>query len=267
MYDNFDKKDNNLNLNNKNIHSIMEIKSALNPEIKLNLDSNSLIVEQFWYALALCHTCSIQLDEQGKEEYTCVSPDSIELVKTARDQGWKLTQSGTTSIKRIQLGNYSDKTIDFERLELIEFSSDRKRETVIVKEKNTDNEENNNDGENNTIIKLYCKGADSIIEERLSKKTPKNILKQCKFYVNKFSALGFRTLFIAMKVLSQEEYNTFNSALKEAQMSLENKDEKVAAVYETIEKDLFLLGTTIVEDKLQDKVPETIRDLRLQLII
>ena len=266
MYDNFDKKDNNLNLNNKNIHSIMEIKSALNPEIKLNLDSNSLIVEQFWYALALCHTCSIQLDEQGKEEYTCVSPDSIELVKTARDQGWKLTQSGTTSIKRIQLGYYSDKTIDFERLELIEFSSDRKRETVIVKEKNTDNEENNNDGENNTIIKLYCKGADSIIEERLSKKTPKNILKQCKFYVNKFSALGFRTLFIAMKVLSQEEYNTFNSALKEAQMSLENKDEKVAAVYETIEKDLFLLGTTIVEDKLQDKVPETIRDLRLAKI-
>ena len=266
MYDNFDKKENNLNLNNKNIHSIIDMKSELNPEIKLKLDTNALIMEQFWYALALCHTCSIQLDEQGKEEYACISPDSIELVKAARDQGWKLTQSEATSIKRILLGYYTEKTIDFERLELIEFTSDRKRETVIVKEKNTDNENYNNNSENNKIIKLYCKGADSIIEERLSKKTPKNILKQCKYYVNKFSALGFRTLFIAMKVLSQEEYNKFSSALKEAQMSLEKKDEKVAAVYETIEKDLFLLGTTIVEDKLQDKVPETIRDLRLAKI-
>ena len=46
-------------------------------------------------------------------------------------------------------------------------------------------------------------------------------------------------------------------------MSLEDKDKKVAEVYATVENNIFLLGTTIVEDKLQDKVPETIRDLRL----
>ena len=258
MFENFQK---NGNTSNKNFKSSITLISELNPEIKLILDSNELIMEQFWYALALCHTCSIQLDNEGKEEYACVSPDSIELVKAARDQGWKLTESGTTSIKRISLG-LNDVIIDFERLELIEFSSDRKRETVLVKEKNTNSISN----ENNTIIKLYCKGADSIIEERLSNQTPPNILKQCKYYVNKFSALGFRTLFIAMKILSQDEYEQFNKALKEAQMSLQNKDEKVAEVYATIEKDLFLLGSTIVEDKLQDLVPETIRDLRLAKI-
>ena len=258
MFENIQKKEISYN---KNFLSSITLISESNPEIKLILDSNNLIMEQFWYALALCHTCSIQLDNEGKEEYACVSPDSIELVKAARDQGWKLTESGTTSIKRINLG-YNDDIIDFERLELIEFSSDRKRETVIVKEKIVSNEQS----ENNAIIKLYCKGADSIIEERLSSQTPQNILKQCKYYVNKFSALGFRTLFIAMKILSLEEYNQFNEALKEAQMSLQNKDEKVAEVYETIEKNLFLLGSTIVEDKLQDLVPETIRDLRLSKI-
>ena len=258
MYDNFEKTENNLNLNNK--ANIIEIASKFNPELKLVLNTNELIIEQFWIALSLCHTCSIQLDQQGKEEYACVSPDSIELVKAAKDQGWKLIDSGTNNIKRIQLGYNSDKIADFERLELIEFSSDRKRETIIVKEKCK--EEDNN----NSIIKLYCKGADSIIEERLSNKTPKNILNQCKYYVNKFSALGFRTLFIAMKILSQEEYDKFSSDLKEAQMSLENKEQKVAKVYETIENELFLLGTTIVEDKLQDLVPETIRDLRLAKI-
>ena len=250
MFDNFTFTKNSLNFNTNNE---IIIASESDAEIKLELKTTKDLIEQFWYALALCHTCSIQLDEKGVQEYACVSPDSIELVKAAKNQGWELIESGSTSIKRIKLGNNDNNIIDFERLELIEFSSDRKRETVIVKEK--DNE--------NAVIKLYIKGADSIIEERLSKNTPKNILNQCKYYVNKFSVLGFRTLFIAMKILSQEEYNKFSSDLKEAQMSLENKDEKVAEVYNSIEKNLILLGATIVEDKLQDLVPETIRDLRL----
>ena len=249
MYDNFQETKNNLNFNN---NSEIVIPSE-DDEVKLSLRSTKELIEQFWYALALCHTCSIQIDENGNQEYACVSPDSIELVKAAKNQGWELIESGTTSIKRIKIGNEGNNQIDFERLELIEFSSDRKRETVIVKEKEN----------NNAIIKLYIKGADSIIEERLSQNTPKNILNQCKYYVNKFSVLGYRTLFIAMKILSQEEYNKFSSDLKEAQMSLEDKDQKVNEVYNTIERNLILIGATIVEDKLQDLVPETIRDLRL----
>ena len=261
MYENFCIKEGNLKPN-KNNYSSYIIESEENPEIKIPLNTNELLLEQFWYALALCHTCSIQLNEKGIEEYACVSPDSIELVKAAREQGWKFSESGTNSIKRIQIGigNNKEEIIDFERLQLIEFSSDRKRETVIVKKKNSKNNINND------IIKLYCKGADSIIEERLSNKTPKIILNQCKYYVNKFSALGFRTLFIAMKILSQEEYDKFNLRLKNAQNETENKEQKISQVYEDIEKDLFLLGTTIVEDKLQDLVPETIRDLRLAKI-
>ena len=265
MYDNFNKKENKLNLNKinyKKSYSSYVIESETNPEIKLPLDTNELLLEQYWYALALCHTCSIQLDEKGVEEYACVSPDSIELVKAARDQGWKFSESGTTSIKRVKVGYHTEEFIDFERLQLIEFSSDRKRETVIVKERINKNANN----VKNEIIKLYCKGADSIIEERLSTKNPKNILKQCKYYVNRFSALGFRTLFIAMKILSIEEYNKFNNDLKEAQLELEDKDQKIADVYESIENNLYLLGTTIVEDKLQDLVPQTIRDLRLAKI-
>ena len=252
MYENFEKID-----SKPKIFSSL-FSSDTNEKEILSLDSNDLL-EQFWYALALCHTCSIQSNEKGEEEYACVSPDSIELVKAAKDQGWRFTESGTNGIRRIRVGFYEYKIIDFEKLQLIEFSSDRKRETIIVREKNYKDTKN-------SIIKLFCKGADSIIEERLSNRTPKNILKQCKYYVNKFSDLGLRTLFIAMRVISQEEYDLFSSSLKEAQMSLQNKEEEVAKVYETIERDLFLLGATIVEDKLQDLVPETIRDLRLAKI-
>ena len=218
--------------------------------VNLSLEKTDELIEHFWTALSLCHTCSVEVNEE-KEEYICVSPDSIELVKAARAQGWKYEDSGNPDIKQISLGfGDNNKKIKYEKKEIIEFSSDRKRETIIVKTPD------------NKII-LYCKGADSIIEQRLSKKSDQEILKQCKHYVDKFSAQGLRTLFIAMKVISENEYNTFAKNLKEAQMSLDDKEKKVNEVCNTIEKNLYLIGTTIVEDKLQEKVPETIRDLRL----
>ena len=218
-------------------------------KVKLSLETSAKLINEFWQALALCHDCSIQKNDDGTEDYIGMSPDSIELVKSAKLQGYALVESGTSSIKRLNMGEDAKEHRDFEKLQLIEFSSDRKRETIIVKE--------------GDVIKLYIKGADSIIEERLSKQTRPEILTLCKSYVNKFSAQGYRTLFIGMKVLSQEEYDAFATALNEANLSMEDKDKKVADVIKTVEKDIYLLGATIVEDKLQDKVPETIRDLRL----
>lgn len=46
-------------------------------------------------------------------------------------------------------------------------------------------------------------------------------------------------------------------------MSHENKDDKLDAIYEEIEKDMTLLGVTAIEDKLQDGVPQTIANLGL----
>ena len=225
------------------------LKSKKDNSVKLSLENPKDIIENFWYGLSLCHSCTIQSNDDGTEEYICVSPDSIELVKSAKDQGWRFIESGSSSIKRIRLGKDGLIRNDIERLQLIEFTSDRKRETVIVKDRG--------------IIKVYVKGADSIIEERLSKKTPESILKQCKYYVNKFSAQGFRTLFIAMRILSQEEYDEYEKKLNKAQMSEQDKDKKVEEVNNTIENDLFLIGTTIVEDKLQENVPETIKKMRI----
>ena len=64
-------------------------------------------------ALSLCHTCSLQYDEDDNLEYAFVSPDSIELVNTAKIKGWELTYSVTTNIKRIKLGNNDRNIIDF----------------------------------------------------------------------------------------------------------------------------------------------------------
>lgn len=41
-------------------------------------------------------------------------------------------------------------------------------------------------------------------------------------------------------------------------MELQNREEKVAEVDELIEKELILIGSTAIEDRLQDDVPDTI---------
>ena len=225
------------------------LKSDQDPNTSINLENSKDLIENYWYALALCHSCSVQTNDNGEEDYICVSPDSIELVKTAKSQGFHLTKSENASIKKIILGGDINNCAEVELLQLIEFSSDRKRETVIVKDRG--------------VIKLYCKGADSIIKARTSPNTPEQILKQGEYYVDKFSKQGFRTLFVSMKILSQNEYDSFAKEVKEASTSLENKEELLAKAYEKVENNLYIIGATIVEDKLQENVPETIRDLRL----
>ena len=49
-------------------------------------------------------------------------------------------------------------------------------------------------------------------------------------------------------------------------MNLAKKVTLVVKFYDEIERDLELIGATIVEDKLQDLVPETIKDLRMDVI-
>ena len=54
------------------------------------------------------------------------------------------------------------------------------------------------------VIKMYIKGADSIIIERLNSEQP--FLKKNEFFINEFSKQGLRTLAIAMRVISEAEY-------------------------------------------------------------
>ena len=259
--------------------------------ICLDLDTSDKIIEEYWKALALCHDCNIQ-----NGEYIGMSPDNIELVKSARLQGFKFDESASTSNLTISYNiadnnmlnnkennkdiikekenksnnnyfnlkrnnsinsvnnnneNLLTKTIHkqtFEKLCHIEFSSDRKRESIFVKEGH--------------YYKLYMKGADSIIEGLLDESTPPKVLEKSRYFVNLFSAQGYRTLFIAMRLLTEEEYEDFIYDLNKAQSEIKNKKKKLEEIYASIERNLTLLGSTIVEDKLQENVPEVIKELR-----
>ena len=107
-----------------------------------------------------------------------------------------------------------------------------------------------------------CKGADSIMLPRLSKES-KN--QQQLMFVQRellnFAKEGLRTLVVCQKEMDQQEYDKLNNKIYEIKTSdapLTKKEEQLAALYDSYERDLTYGGSSAIEDKLQYGVPETI---------
>lgn len=109
-------------------------------------------------------------------------------------------------------------------------------------------------------IKLYCKGADSVIFERLNP-VSEDVKEETIDHLSRFASEGLRTLCLAKRVLDEEVFVNWRSRLQEAATSLENREDKINNLYEEIEQDLILVGATAIEDKLQEGVPQTIANL------
>jgi len=73
---------------------------------------------------------------------------------------------------------------------------------------------------------------------------------------------GLRTLVVAKKVLTEEQYSDFETRYNAARLSITDRVAKVAAVTESLERELELLCLTGVEDRLQENVRPTLELLR-----
>ena len=109
-------------------------------------------------------------------------------------------------------------------------------------------------------ILVMCKGADSIILPLLHKEA-QNVEKTVKM-LEGYSKEGLRTLLIAEKEISEDDYNMWNVKYQQALIAKSNREEKVAEVSEEIETEFYLIGSTAIEDKLQDDVADTIEFLK-----
>jgi len=82
-------------------------------------------------------------------------------------------------------------------------------------------------------------------------------------YINKFASKGYRTLIIGMKVIKYEEYLEWEGVYDSLHNDIENDNSaELATLISSIESELFLLGTTALEDKLQENVHECIEEFR-----
>jgi magnesium-transporting ATPase (P-type) len=133
---------------------------------------------------------------------------------------------------------------------LFEFDNKRKMMSVIIEEKK--------DGK--TYFKLLCKGADSAVLSRLSTSIDQPFLSANKEHLEEWAKYGLRTLCMAMKIISKEEMDAIVARLTSSSLSAD-KEKLMEVLMAEVEKDMFLLGCSAVEDRLQDEVPETIARL------
>jgi phospholipid-translocating ATPase len=107
----------------------------------------------FILSMALCHTCVPEKDEDGNVTFQAASPDELALVNAAQDLGYVVVNrlSNSITIKVFLSGTSEDPSYEsFEVLDIIEFSSARKRMSVIVRMPDQ-------------RICIFCKGADSTV--------------------------------------------------------------------------------------------------------
>ena len=78
-----------------------------------------------------------------------------------------------------------------------------------------------------------------------------------------YATEGLRTLCIASRDIPEQEYKQWVKIYNEAAATINGRGEALDKAAELIERDLFLLGATAIEDKLQDGVPDTIHTLQM----
>ncbi|XP_051928703.1 LOW QUALITY PROTEIN: phospholipid-transporting ATPase IF-like [Hippocampus zosterae] len=214
----------------------------------------------FLKAVSLCHTVQISYDQPdclsgagdpfshvngfsaNEMEYYAASPDEKALVEAAKRIGVTFTgiRGDTMEIKTL------GKAEKYKLLHVLEFDANRRRMSVIL--------ESPSGGK-----VLFTKGAESAV---LPFATSGEIEKT-RIHVDEFALRGLRTLVVACRHFSPQEYIEVDKHLNSARTALQQREERLQQAFGYVEKNLRVLGATGVEDKLQDKVQETIESLRL----
>ncbi|CAK9154039.1 unnamed protein product [Ilex paraguariensis] len=214
-------------------------------------EPNADIILLFFRIIALCHTAIPEVNEEtGSFNYEAESPDEGAFLVAAREFGFEFCKRTQSSIFIRERGPSFQESIErkFKILNLLDFTSKRKRMSVIVRD------------EYGQIL-LLCKGADSIIFDRLSK-SGRMFEEATTKHLNEYGEVGLRTLALAYRKLEEAEYSAWNEEFHKAKTSISaDREAMLERVSDLMERDLMLVGATAVEDKLQKGVPQCIDKL------
>uniref|UniRef100_A0A2K6GCR0 Phospholipid-transporting ATPase IB n=1 Tax=Propithecus coquereli TaxID=379532 RepID=A0A2K6GCR0_PROCO len=201
--------------------------------VKYLSDPTAPCIQEFLTLLAVCHTVVPEKDGDNII-YQASSPDEAALVKGARKLGFVFTARTPYSVIIEAMGQEQT----FGILNVLEFSSDRKRMSVIVRTPSGQ-------------LRLYCKGADNVIFERLSKDS--KYMEETLCHLEYFATEGLRTLCVAYADLSENEYEEWLKVYQEASTILKDRAQRLEECYEIIEK-VSACDLVFVAHRRNDKV-------------
>jgi phospholipid-transporting ATPase len=204
-----------------------------------NSDNTIIGVDkQFIQAMALCHTVLI---DKRNGTLQASSPDELALLAAAKKLNCTLVAQSSDSM---QLKNRSG-TSTFTLLALIEFTSDRKRMSRIVRQDDTDR------------IFIVCKGADSALAPLCT-----DLDEKALEAVEQFALEGLRTLCFASRDISLNEFTHWHDKWTKAQNHFgPDRSFLIDAAASDIESNLHFIGVSGIEDRLQVGVPKAVSTL------
>lgn len=126
------------------------------------------------------------------------------------------------------------------------FSSDSKRMGILIQQIST-----------NRII-FFLKGADMVMQNKVKKVYKSVVQDECETLARE----GLRTLVIAQRLITLEEYKLWKKSFDEANLTLVNRHKAIRECADKLEVEMEFLGVTGVEDKLQENVCASIEALR-----
>ena len=264
------------------------VRSMQNFNECIYLDRTEKLIEEFWKAISLCHDAlpvfqksnlygEYYLEEKNKleQKYFSNSGDNSTLVEMASRQGFTFFMDeknaslymgdGTPTKENNQYYNlincnceiilgepgpdFEKITIPIKKLCHLKFHSQRKRESVIVKEEN--------------YIKLYVKGPiDEILPRIIDIYTPKQLILSSKNWLRTVQSTGCRGFVVGMRILTLDEYYVFINCFKEAQNDEFDTKKRINKVIDSLESNLTLLGGVFIEDILPKGIEDAISNIK-----
>lgn len=194
-------------------------------------------------SLAICHNVTPTSDENDQLGYQASSPDEIALVSFASMCNIQLKERDETHIVLQINGNM---LLRYKILMMFPFSSETKRMGIIISD------------EDANLKFFFCKGAESVMIPFLQPRGAVWLGEEC----DNMARMGLRTLVFGYKILSDNDYNTFQSRYEDARLSIKDRQERIRKAVSTLEHDLILVALTGVRDQLQPHVRDTLEALR-----
>eukprot|EP01040_Poterioochromonas_malhamensis_P018454 gene18454-21559_t len=208
-------------------------------------------IRLFFRTLAICHDV-IPERVDGKIKLSASNPDDEALVCAAEYFGFSFQDRRDKFC--VVFNRETNQEEQVEVLSVIEFSSKRKRMSVIVRDIDKQ-------------IKILCKGADTVMAPRL-KAGQDDLIDQTERDMREFSIEGLRCLYIGYAVIKEKDFQRWNDEYSAVRTDLNQMEKKkkgepnrIEDLEDMIEQGLILIGATAIEDRLQDGVPECIAEL------
>ena len=173
-----------------NAELAQDIANAVHADADSEHAGQARILNGFFSVLALCHTVLAVVDpDTGKIEYRAQSPDEAALVQAAADAGF-VFRGRDKEVLKLQTP-FSNEMEQYELLNVLDFTSARKRMSVIIRKMNDED----------SRIFLLTKGADNIIFDRLKPGVSNELREVTGHHLDDFASEGLRTLTLAYKVI------------------------------------------------------------------